>query len=61
VVRHKYFEAAIIVGLQAFNAALAYFQEGQSSYSQSFEVPSRAERFSVPSWGLETVPATELV
>jgi H+-transporting ATPase len=62
LVLHKYFEASIIAGLLAFNAALAYFQEGRAQATLKALNSRLALNASVERDGVwKTVPAAELV
>jgi H+-transporting ATPase len=62
LVLHKYYEAAIIAGLLAFNAALAYFQEGRAQATLAALKSRLALNASVRRDGAwKTVPAVELV
>ncbi len=62
LVLHKYFEAAIIVALLVFNAALAYFQEGHAQATLAALRSRLALNASVRRDGAwKIIPAAELV
>src|SRR5580704_10000638 len=62
IVLGKYVEAAIIAGLLAFNAALAYFQEGRAQATLAALKSRLALNASVSRDGAwKTIPATDLV
>ena len=62
IVMHKYYEAAVIAALLAFNAALAYFQEGRAQATLAALKSRLAINSSVQRDGVwKTVPAAELV
>jgi len=62
VVLHKYFEAAIIAALLAFNAALAYLQEGRAQATLAALKSRLALNASVRRDGQwKTLPAAQLV
>ena len=62
IVLHKYYEAAVIAALLAFNATLAYFQEGRAQATLAALKSRLALNASVQRDGAwKTVPAAELV
>jgi H+-transporting ATPase len=62
IVLHKYLEAAVILGLLIFNAALAYFQEGRAQATLAALKHRLALNASVRRDGAwKTIPAVQVV